>query len=244
MNQQKLSVIIPVYKGGKFLYQLMKELDEFKFFLEQIDCGLILQEVVFVDDCCVDNSSEILESFKTQYSWIKLIKMSINSGQHAATVEGMRNSFSDWLVTMDEDLQHRPKDIMILWSHRNNNGAELVYALPSGPVHRSKIRNQSSKLIKKFISKLISKKEVVYFNSFRMIKSELALCIVDEFEKKDYLDMLLIKHTKNVSAVHLDLLDIRSLENNESSYNFFKLFEHTKKLVFNLTYFRSVEQKI
>lgn len=228
MNKQRLSVIIPVYKGENFLSQLVKELKDLKSLLEQGNYGLIMEEAIFVDDCSVDNSLGVLKSFESEYSWIKLIKMSTNSGQHAATVEGMRISSSDWIVTMDEDLQHRPKDIVHLWGQRNREGADLVYAVPSGSVHKSIIRNQSSKWIKKLISTLSSKKEILYFNSFRLLKKDLAKKTVAQFERNGYLDMLLINHTNKIGAVSLSLIDIRS---EGSGYGYFKLFMHSKRFL-------------
>jgi glycosyltransferase involved in cell wall biosynthesis len=238
LKPQQLGVIIPVYKGEKFLAQLIAELLDFKSYLEQGEYELILTEVVFVDDCSVDNSFKLLKSYESRYSWIKVIKMSTNSGQHAAIVEGMRNSHSEWLITMDEDLQHKPKDIISLWEQRNRKEADLVYAVPLGSVHRSFVRNLSSKWIKKLMARLSSKKEVLYFNSFRLIKRALVLKAVDEFKKNDYLDMVMIEHTDKISTVSLNLIDIRSLEKGESSYNTFKLFKHAKKLVNNLSFSR------
>lgn len=231
--QEQLSVIIPVYKGEKFLAQLVKELSELRSYLKEVDLGIIMEEVVFVDDCSVDNSRQQLETLIHQFSWIKLIKMKNNSGQHAATVEGMRNCASDWIVTMDEDLQHRPKDIISLWEERNRVKADLVYAVPSGAVHRSIIRNQSSKWIKKLIAKVSSKKEVLYFNSFRLLKRDLAIKSVAQFKKSDYLDMVLIKNTDKISTVSLNLIDVRSRRSEGSGYNFYKLFVHAKRMIFS-----------
>lgn len=228
IRQDKLAVIVPVFKGEEFLAQLVHELEKLRVYFEHEDLGLIMEEAIFVDDCSLDASWEVLNTLCAQFTWIKVIKMPHNSGQHAATVEGIKISAADWLVTMDEDLQHRPKDIIYLWEQRNRVEADLVYAVPSGSVHSSKFRNLSSKLIKKAIAKLFSKKEVLFFNSFRLIKVELGKKVAKEFKKNDYLDFLLIKYADKISRVSLSLIDIR---NGESGYNYFGLFLHSKRFL-------------
>lgn len=64
MNTEGLGVIIPVYKGGLFLDRLVQELRELKEHLATKKLGIELVEVLFVDDCSVDNSWEILQELE------------------------------------------------------------------------------------------------------------------------------------------------------------------------------------
>jgi glycosyltransferase involved in cell wall biosynthesis len=233
LEKLTLSAVIPVYRGENFLADLLKELDDFKRKLHRGDFSIQLEEVIFVDDCSIDNSLHILKDLQQKYAWVRVIEMKKNSGQHAATVIGMRESKGDWIVTMDEDLQHRPQDILALWDESHSAGSDLIYALPFRSVHQSLIKNQSSKLIKKFISKITFKKEVNYFNSFRMLKRALVLRALDQFSKKDYLDVILLNHTDKISVVSLDLVDIRSMSRQASGYSFFKLLFHAKRMIFS-----------
>ena len=72
-------------------------------------------EVVFIYDCGKDNSWNVLEKLKYEYpNLIKLIKLSRNFGQHNALICGFEFATGDFLITMDEDLQHAPEDIIKL----------------------------------------------------------------------------------------------------------------------------------
>lgn len=67
--------------------------------------------MVLVDDCSPDESWAVMKSLKPTYPELKLARLSRNSGQHDALLCGFSLAKGDLVVTMDDDLEHRPEEI-------------------------------------------------------------------------------------------------------------------------------------
>jgi glycosyltransferase involved in cell wall biosynthesis len=63
-------------------------------------------------------------------SFVTPIWLSRNFGQHAATLAGMASTNGDWVVSLDEDGQHDPRDIGHMLKVAVKQDAQLVYAQP------------------------------------------------------------------------------------------------------------------
>ena len=103
-NQLSVSIVIPVYNSQDcietFLTQIIQNLN---------DAGIIF-EIIFVDDKSIDNSWAVLKKcFKEYKVNISLIKLSKNYGQDSAIMSGLKRTKHDFVVIMDDDLQHNPK---------------------------------------------------------------------------------------------------------------------------------------
>lgn len=100
-----ISVVIPVYKSERCLYELYARLKES---LEIITKDF---EIILVEDCGGDRSWEIIQDLVKQDSRVKGIQFSRNFGQHYGITAGMNHCDGDWVVVMDCDLQDRPEEI-------------------------------------------------------------------------------------------------------------------------------------
>ena len=134
-----ISVVIPVYKAEGCLDQLYLRL---KASLETITDDF---EIVLVEDCGGDRSWEIVERLSAQDSRVKGIQLSRNFGQHAATICGISKSSGDWVITLDDDLEHQPEFIPALYA-KAQEGYALVYGVYSERTH-SLWRNLTSSLV-------------------------------------------------------------------------------------------------
>ena len=70
-----------------------------------------LAELILIDDAAVDASPTIVDDLEADHAWVTALHLMRNFGQHAATIAGVLHSSGDWIVTMDEDLQHPPAEI-------------------------------------------------------------------------------------------------------------------------------------
>lgn len=93
MNNPKISVIIPVYNGVKYINQCLDSLinQTFKDF-----------EIICVNDGSTDNSLEILENYSKTDPRIKIINQK-NSGAAAARNNGLAQATGDYLSILDCD---------------------------------------------------------------------------------------------------------------------------------------------
>src|SRR5688572_26588060 len=99
----KYSVIIPVYRGEKSIIQLSERLiAAFAAINEAF-------ELIFVYDNGPGNSWNVIKQLQLSHPLLtKAVKLSKNFGQHNATICGFKYAVGDFIITMDEDLQHRP----------------------------------------------------------------------------------------------------------------------------------------
>src|SRR5690606_29976183 len=104
-----VSCVIPVYRGRASLRELAGELAKLRELIAANTSDASLVEVVFVDDNSQDGSAEVLAELCSENDWMQVVTLSRNFGQHAATMAGILRTTGTWVVTLDEDLQHRPE---------------------------------------------------------------------------------------------------------------------------------------
>jgi undecaprenyl-phosphate 4-deoxy-4-formamido-L-arabinose transferase len=140
MSLINYSVIIPVHNSARILYALSTKFNALRSNISHTF------EVVFVNDCSVDNSWEIIKSIKSKAEFpVRGISLSKNLGQHAALWVGMQQAKGEFIITIDDDLQFSPNDIPKLIAIQQEKNADLVYGTPINRAH-SKTRNIASKL--------------------------------------------------------------------------------------------------
>ena len=66
---------------------------------------------MLVHDGAIDQSHAVIEDLVKKHPFITAIWLSRNYGQHPATLAGMAGTTGDWVVTLDEDGQHDPKEV-------------------------------------------------------------------------------------------------------------------------------------
>ena len=149
-----LSIIIPVYNSEGILDELISQI------ISEIKSNIDTQfEIILVNDKSVDKSWEKIKELSKNKE-IRGINLSKNFGQHNALIAGIKNSNGDYLITMDDDLQHSPKYISeivlklkegfdVCYTKYNNNKYSLFKKL--GSVVNDKIANIVLKSQKIFI---------------------------------------------------------------------------------------------
>jgi glycosyltransferase involved in cell wall biosynthesis len=226
-----LSVVVPVYAGEAYLRRLVELLEVIRSDWSEIGAPFELAEVILVDDCAVDSSPELIDTLAAEHDWIVPLHLMRNFGQHPATIAGILHSSGDWVVTMDEDLQHPPKDIEAMLRHAVTTGSDIVYAKPADDVHQSKLRDWASRGFKGALAVLTGNRHVRDFNSFRLIRGPLARAASSVVGHETYFDVALSWYTERVTTIQLSLKDHRFIQSGESGYNFRKLLSHARKLI-------------
>ena len=112
-NKIGVTVVIPVYRSTTSLEALYQRL--VSVFVAQ---GISF-DIIFVEDCGGDNAWEIIKRLTDQDVRVHGLRMSRNYGQHNALLAGIRAATGDWIVTIDDDLQHLPEELPKLFSKIN-----------------------------------------------------------------------------------------------------------------------------
>lgn len=231
MIKTTVSTVTPVYSGEAYLRRLINELSGVRIKWQEQDSPLELTEAILVDDSAIDGSPAVLKELESEFNWVKVITLSRNNGQHAATVAGICHTSSDWVVTLDEDMQHPPGNIELLFAEQANQGADVVYAQPRESVHGNSWRDKSSRAVKTFLAKMSSIPQINAFNSFRLIRGSIARAAASSSSSQTYLDIAITWFTQRYSTIAISMYDERFAESKTSGYNLFKLVGHARRLL-------------
>lgn len=210
---------------------LVASLEQVRNEWESEAAPLTMAEVIFVDDASVDDSFAILQELQSQYSWVRVLQLSRNFGQHPATVAGILHTSGDWVCTLDEDLQHPPQCLSGLLTHAATQSLDLVYAQPMSTVHESPWRDLGSQVFKSLNSRLSGNPHVRHFNSFRVIRGSVARAAAAVSSAETYFDVALCWFTNRIGHVPLALKDHRYIEQRQSGYNVLGLLRHARRML-------------
>ena len=226
-----LCTVTPVFRGEKYLRELVTELSRVRTEWEQQNAPIELLESIFVDDGAVDGSSELLAELSEEHSWVTVVTLSRNVGQHSATVAGICHSSADWVATLDEDLQHHPAEIKGLLARVIKAGADVCYASPKNPVHCDSWRDRASVWTKSTLARLAHAPQIKEFNSFRLIRGSIARAAAASSSSQTYLDIAISWFTNSWVSVEIDMEDERFVEGKSSGYGLGGLIRHARHLL-------------
>jgi len=220
----RLSIVIPVYRGESTLPTIVAEIAALA--VERVTPGgrrAIVAEVLLAHDCGPDRSDKTLEALALQYPFVTPVWLTRNYGQHAATMAGMASATGEWVITLDEDGQQDPADILLMLDAAIDNSLQLVYAQPVNPPPHGWLRNLASRTAKGISTRLLGNKSIGKFNSFRLIDGELARTLAAYCGNGVYLDVGLFWITARIGHCPVTL---RNELDRPSGYSYFKLLGH------------------
>lgn len=102
------SVVVPVYNSQNTLRHLV---DRVARVLRERGGDF---EVILVDDCSTDDSGSVVSAIAHEEEFVCAIRLPSNVGQHQATLEGFACSRGECVITLDDDLQHPPEEMVKL----------------------------------------------------------------------------------------------------------------------------------
>jgi len=120
-NKIKLSIVIPCYNEHNTIKEIIKKVT---YQLQQYSFNDY--EILVVDDCSNDGTSEILKQISLEKN-IKIFSHSQNLGKGAAAHTGIDNTTGDILIIQDADLEYDPSDYDKLLRPFFEADADIVY---------------------------------------------------------------------------------------------------------------------
>ncbi|MDP8215709.1 MAG: glycosyltransferase family 2 protein [Candidatus Kaelpia imicola] len=192
----KLSIVIPVYNESENLLKLLEEIDR--------ELSGYDKEIIVVDDGSEDEISHRLDH---GLDCVKLIQHPYNIGNGAAVKSGIRASSGDWILLMDADLQHPPKEITKLLqglgSYDMIVGSRVGY---KGPWYR-KVANH---IFNRLSSYVTATKIVDLTSGFRLIRADLCrrflYLLPNGFSYPTTLTLALLKTGRSIKFQKVDML--------------------------------------
>lgn len=219
-----LSVVIPVFYAENTLVELIQQLNQV---LPQI-CNSY--EIILVNDGSKDKSWEIIQNLQSEFPWVQGINLMRNYGQHNAILCGVRAAKKEIIVTMDDDLQNPPSEIIKLLLELEK-GFDVVYGTPAKEQHNlwRHLASQITKLALQSTMGIDIARKVSAFRAFRT-------CLRQAFEGYQApfvtIDVLLTWGTDNFSAVEVQQ---SPRYQGRSNYTFHKLVIHALNMITGFT---------
>lgn len=118
----KVSVIIPVYNVEQYIERCARSLFEQTF--EDI-------EYIFINDCTLDKSMEVLastiESYPSRKKQVRIIEMPVNSGQAKVRKVGIEAASGDYIINCDSDDWIEKDMAELLYKNAMDTSADLIF---------------------------------------------------------------------------------------------------------------------
>ena len=159
------SVVVPVYNSEHTLEELYRRLE--KVFREVIKEDF---ELILVDDGSKDRSFEVMTELRNKDQRVRIIQMARNFGQHPALLCGFAHVRGDFVVTMDDDLQHQPEELpKMVKVMRERDDVDAIIASYEGRKHGF-IRRLGTKFSVWATSRMLGKDPNLQITSYRLIR--------------------------------------------------------------------------
>lgn len=200
-----LSVVIPVYRGASTIGRLVAALSTLR-----PEAGM---EVVLVNDGSPDDSGEVCRALVREAAVpITYVEHARNFGEHNAVMTGLRHARGAFVVTMDDDLQNPPEEVLRLYDCARLGGWDVVYGQPVLKRH-SAWRNWGSRAANRVADWLLDKPHGLYLSSFRCMSALVARTVALYQGPYPYVDGLALQATTRITEIpvqHLPRADGRS----------------------------------
>ena len=212
------SVVVPVYQGQDTLRPLTLRL---RAFFELVDCSF---ELIFVHDYGPDNSWCVIQELRQELGVevVRAVRLARNFGQHNALLCGFQRARGQFVITLDEDLQHDPADIARLIERQREENFDVVYGCYEARQH-SGFRNLTSRLMRQLLRYGIPDLHPNY-SAFRLLKTSVARHCLAMRNSYSFLDGYLTWITAHVGSVPVAHFPRQA---GQSAYTTRKLLRHS-----------------
>ncbi len=227
MNANKLtiSLVIPVFNSQDNLEPLSHKISE-----ALIEGSF---EIILINDTSKDNSWGVIQKLAEQNTFIKGINLRKNSGQDNAIMAGLAEAKGEFIVIMDDDLQHSPFDIPRL-HQKIDEGFDVVFA----KFKRKKQalwKNMGSWFNGLMADILIDKPPHIYLSPFKIIQADVVREILKYKGPYPYIDGLLFMVTSNIGQI--ENVEHYHRNKGKSNFNFARSLTVFLKLATNFSVF-------
>jgi undecaprenyl-phosphate 4-deoxy-4-formamido-L-arabinose transferase len=157
-----VSIVVPCYRSAATLPALVARVNEV------MPRAVTAYEIILVVDSSGCGTWEVAYDLAQRHAPVRAIQLARNYGQHGALVAGVRAARYDFVVTMDDDLQHPPEEIPVLLAELTD-GVDLVYGVAVEEEHGI-VRSLASRGVKAGMSVAMgvnSARDASAFRAFR-----------------------------------------------------------------------------
>ena len=209
------SVVIPIYNSSKMIDELYNRI---KYEFERVICEDF--ELILVNDFSTDDSINIIKRLCETDGRVKYVDLARNHGQQKAVLCGIEHTRGDFVITMDDDLQHPPEEIPKLIKKMDSSpNIDVVIGMYDSKKH-SGIRRLGTRMLDSLSNMVFMKDRDLKLTSFRLMKSFVADNLTQVNLKSPTVGHCLLMVEGNITNVEIHH-DAR--KSGKSGYSFAKL---------------------
>lgn len=216
-----VSVIIPSYRSSETLPVLVESLVQV---LRDSAFGN-RYEIILVVDASPDSTWEVASHLALSHENVVAVDLARNTGQHNALLAGLDFARYDRIVTMDDDLQHRPEDVLVLLDALDPE-VDLVYGVARDEEHGA-VRSFASRSTKAALGS-VGVAHAKYISAFRAFRASLISGMTFDQDQSTSIDVMLDWSTSRVKPVEV-VMQQRAY--GASNYTTSKLVRHALSMV-------------
>lgn len=225
----KLSIVIPCYRSSKTVRSVVEDT-----IAEVKKIGYDI-EFVLVNDCSPDEGATIsvLREIADQYSFVKVVNLGKNAGQHNATMAGLHYATGDFIVSMDDDGQTMPTEIVKMLK-KIDEGYDIVYGYyEKGKKKENIFRLMGSAVNHYTVRMLLNKPKWLKASSFWVIRKYIKDAVIQYRHPNVHLQGIFLRVTDNITCIPIEHSERKE---GRSGYTLKKLFSlYGNILGFSLT---------
>ena len=170
-------------------------------------------EIVLVNDGSPDNSAEACHEL-VRHSTVPItyVEHARNFGEHNAVMTGLRHVRGAYVITMDDDLQNPPEEVVRLYDHARLGNWDVVYTRYAVKQHAG-WRNLGSRFANAVADRLLDKPKGLYLSSFRCMAALVVQSVTRYQGPYPYVDGLIMQVTQRIDSIevrHLPRIEGRS----------------------------------
>jgi glycosyltransferase involved in cell wall biosynthesis len=166
------SIVVPVYRGAQTIPELLRRVTAVMGELGQTF------EIIFVDDGSPDDSWSVIGELAAADERVRGLQLMRNFGQPGAVMCGLSRIRGDFVITLDDDLQHPPEEIPKLIAALGPN-VDVVIGVPDEKKHHA-ARNLASWFTNALSARLVHKGSNIKLTSFRLMRANVVEPLVRE----------------------------------------------------------------
>jgi glycosyltransferase involved in cell wall biosynthesis len=217
------SIVIPVYKSEHIVGDTVDKI------LEVEQNNDVKFEIILVNDGSPDNSWDVLKRISKKNSRVKAINLVKNYGQHNAVLCGFAHATGEYVITMDDDLQNPPSEIIRLIDKITGSDYDLVFGKFKEKKH-AVYRKIGSKLIGHLNHKVFGKPKDITLTNFRIIKRDVIERVLQHKTAYPYIPGLLLIYASSIANT---TVEHHARTTGHSNYTLRKILGLTSRLLIN-----------
>lgn len=192
-SRPTLSVVIPLYRSAATIGDVVSGLGKL-----EVQGGI---EIVLVNDGSPDDTWEVCKALRCSAGVaLVLVDLARNFGEHNAVLAGLRIARGEWVVTMDDDGQNPPAEVMSLLREARAGRHDVVFGNYEEKRHAA-WRNLGSACVNKLAEWVLEKPKGLYLSSFRCMSAVLVSEIARYDGPYPYIDGLVLQSTSRIGSV-------------------------------------------